>query len=144
MSQSIELIENTDVSQVGHMFCEDCASELNVVLCNNAGYMHPRYNQNWDLAWHEFNPIRFIYPTLIKALWDYDFSAMCPSCGNNNKYRLRVLDNSLFDIRLIQLSFKRKTNLYNCKRCEGVFVNQKCMIDIGRGNYICGDCAAFA
>lgn len=142
MSCRIELRENSDLTKMGHIFCGDCATELNVILIGDKVYLNPQYVVEWDLAWHEFHNVKFIFPHLTETIWDRDFEAQCPCCGNKDVNLLRPQDNSLFDIKLIKRSLGA-SNHYVCLHCEGSFASRECVIRTGN-KYICGDCAAHA
>ena len=142
MSYRIDLIQNDDLAQMGHIFCSDCATELNVVLVRFQGYLHPRYDPEWDAPWSEWHNIRHIYPELLKIIWDDDFFTACPNCGNADNKRLKPLDCSMFDLRLIARSLKAEEHVCICTHCAGSYA-KSCMVQRKQG-YVCGDCAAYA
>ena len=142
MSRDLVLVQNHNLSVMGHIFCGDCATELNVVLIGHEVYLNPEYKFGWEQPWHEFHNVKTIFPALLQTIWDCDFHASCPCCGNKNPLTLSPMDNSLFDLRLVKRSLDTDT-LYVCMNCEGEFASHECVVRTG-DNYICGDCAAHA
>jgi hypothetical protein len=141
VSLKLDLVQTHDLKSMGHVFCEDCATELSIVLSDFRRYKNPRYSIDWEAPWHEFHNVIFIYPHLVQRLWDKDFNSFCPSCGNNESNRLNPLSDSLFDLRLIKRSLEEQ-HTHVCIACEGLFV-EECMYKTRHG-YICDDCIAFA
>jgi len=141
---NIELVVNDDVNKISHLFCGDCATELNIVLDDRKVYLNPRWTVDWDTQWHEFHYVRFIYTELLfDLLGEHDElrQLTCPNCSCKGK--IIIMDNGLFDVRLIRKSLDDDASEYKCIRCEKVYASQECVTRIGR-DYICGDCAALA
>jgi hypothetical protein len=142
--QNIELIVNTDMQRTSHLFCEDCVSELNVLLDSSQIYRNPRWTSDWDAKWHKFHTVRFIFPTMLMQLLSLDGLPIltCPYCSY--KGAIVPMEGGLFDIKLIQNSLDAdNSDEYKCAHCEKIYASQKCVARTGR-HYICGDCAAFA
>jgi len=152
MSHKIELVVNNDPNKTGHLFCTDCATELNIVLNSNfynqspQVYRNPRWTADWDFIWHEYHNVRFIFPSLLKELWGFDGLKVltCPYCSYKGK--IITMNNGLFDIHIIKNSLDTdNTGGYKCMRCDGTYASQKCVSLVNKTNgYICGDCAMFA
>ena len=132
MSYDITFVVSTDFKKTAHFFCEDCASELNVVLVPYVGYLHPRYSVDWDLPWHEFHNIKYVYPQLFKNIWDKQVDGHCPSCGCIDMNKIQPMDNWLFDIKALSRSFDAD-NQHACLRCESTFASHKCVIRTKHG-----------
>ena len=107
MSQNISLIKCEDILRTGHLFCKECSKEIDVVLDDQDKFVNPQYTKEWDEYYHYFHPVKFIYPVLLKILWDKCFVFCCPYCACADQDKYVILDNSLFDIKLIQKSFMR-------------------------------------
>ena len=146
MPHRIELVTNGNPNKTGHLFCGDCATELNVVLDSKRMYRNPQWTADWDTAWHEYHNVRFIFPKLIQELLGFDGlkKLTCPYCSYQGK--IVTMDNGLFDIHLIKNSLDAdNAGGYKCMRCEKVYASQRCVSLVDRTNgYICGDCAIFA
>lgn len=142
MSQILDLVESSDPRVISHFFCQDCASELNINLVKFTAYLNPRYSVDWDLPWHEFHNVKYIYPELVYLVGDGAFGARCPCCGCNDPRRLEPMSGGLLDMSTIRNSLDAE-NEYVCSRCEGKFASHKCVVKVGR-DYVCGDCIAFA
>jgi hypothetical protein len=140
MSQ-IVLKANDDPKVLGHLFCDECATELLVVMDDWNIFLNRNYKKDWDLTWHEFHNVKWISPDLIKAFHDRDFDFECPYCSCDHIDKLTYLENGMLDPRLILRSFK-SDNAYTCDRCENTYANGKCVIKVGRET-ICSDCAPF-
>jgi len=126
------------------MFCVSCNAYLNIELTNKQMYLNPYYTAEWDLEWHEFHNVRYIFVKIFKQLHDQvELSKLiCPVCSSQGK--ISVTLDGLFDIYLINRSLNEECNIsYTCIRCEQKFVSHKCTIQTKRG-YVCGDCAIFA
>lgn len=145
MINHIELVINTNRNRTSHLLCEDCTTELDIVLDQAKLYKNPMWTIDWDISWHEFNSVRFIFPELIFQLfgeWEDIHKIVCPYCSCKGK--IVAMEKGLFDLKLIKNSLHiNNSDEYKCANCEKVYASQKCVCRIGR-NYICGDCAAFA
>jgi hypothetical protein len=146
MPNKIELVVSTDPKKTGHLFCADCATELNVVLdYSKKIYRNPQWAADWDAVWHEYHSVRFIFPSLLRELFEFDGlkALTCPYCSYKGK--ITTMNNGLFDIRLIKNSLDAdNAGGYKCSRCDGIFASQKCVTPLKEGLYICGDCAMYA
>lgn len=127
--------------QLGHLFCEACATELVVVLQKWDAYLNPKYKKDWDLLWHEFHYVKYIYPNLIKTFHDKNFTYECPYCTYDNLDTLVHVENSILDPHVILRSLDTD-NCYTCSRCENTFANGKCVAKVGR-DVVCTDCLPF-
>ncbi len=138
----MELILNKDLCKTGHLFCCDCATELNVVLEYQTLYHNPNYHSDWDSEIHQFHNVRYVFPKLLKKIWDKDRKRQleCPDCGFVGK--IIVMDRGLFDVKLILNSLNIDIT-WHCMICEGSFASRKHVSQIKNG-YICGDCVAYA
>lgn len=132
----IELVANDNPKTSGHLFCNDCSTELMVVLDNWPSYLHPQYKPEWNLPWHEHHNIKYLYPDLIKVFWDKDFTYSCPYCSNEKLDDLIHMDNNILDAKII---LKSLDETYICHECSKEFEHPKCVRKIGR-YYICSDC----
>ena len=145
----IELKVNDDPTKVGHLFCDDCATELNVVLSSSDKfYRNPNWQTGWNAEWSEYYNVRFIFPKLLKQIWSQDFlkETICPYCSYTGE--ILVMENGLFSANLIKESLDSDATLgYKCTSCEMVYASSKCVTSIGKAGkniYMCGDCAIFA
>jgi hypothetical protein len=142
--RKLEVIVAKDSKKTGHLFCCDCATELNVVLSHNQVYRNPRYAPDWELMWHDFHAVKFIFPSVLEDVWDADIMkhVSCPYCSFVGK--IIPNEGGLFDIYLIKNSLDQTGDTgYQCTCCEKTYATQKMMVRAGR-DYICGDCAMFA
>ena len=98
----IELIINEDPNTTGHLFCTDCATELNVVLTHSKIYINPQYKKNWDTPWHEFHNVKFVHPDMVEIVSCKDIMSkvVCPYCSAVGKIvTMDNFDKAMFSIR---------------------------------------------
>lgn len=140
---SIELIVNEDVcSTNADLYCGECTTEILVGRTHADSYKHPNYNEEWDIAYHEYHNIRLLHPHLIAEVLDTIESYACPICSSTGK--LLVLDNTEFDSQFVLKSLKEEEDKeYECGKCSQVFYSHKDVIVYGK-IYLCSDCVALA
>ena len=139
----LELVPNASIASMGHIFCEECANESNIVLAWHKVYQNPEYRRAWDAVWHEFHPVRYVVPKLLMDVHERRFTARCPHCHNGDVDTLRPMDNGLLDLHLVRTSMKAYVHGFDCAKCEIYYASKKMGAKTG-GKYICGDCAALA
>jgi len=141
---NIELVRTIDPAKTGHLFCGDCAEELNVVTPLNDLFANPRYMITWDTPWHQFHNVRHVFPKTLKMLLEDNTleSLVCPCCTTKGK--ITIMNNGLFDVKLLHRSLQNKPALYTCVMCEGKFASDKCVTKVSDTHdmYVCGDCAS--
>ena len=141
MSFPLKLVVHNQANETGHMFCGDCATELNIDLGPYHGYRHPNYQNDWKKVYHDFHPIRVVYPGVLKLIWDGEAEFECPYCGCRNQKKFVVMDNGTFDVRLLQESLVPNNKEYECVYCEGIYAGHNNVAKFEDG-YICKDCLA--
>lgn len=139
MSFAIKLLMHQNRSTTGHLFCSDCATELDIDLRPYLGYRNPRYTEEWNLTYHDFHSVRVLYPGLLKVIWDGQASFECPYCGCINQKKFIVMDKGAFDIRLIKDSIESDSTYYVCEYCEVKYVGHANVVSMDEG-YVCRDC----
>ncbi len=139
----IELLMHDDPGKIGHLFCTDCVTEINVNLeLGDTVYKNPNLLPSWNVEWHEFYNVRFIYLELLIDLHrDNQIKRLhCPKCDIAGD--IIVMDNGLFDIQLIHKSLNIDDIPpygFKCAVCEEVYATSRCVTRIG-SELVCGDC----
>jgi len=139
----LRLRKNTNTNCDGHIFCSNCSSALVIDLSPWDIYANPNMDLEWELTWHEFHSVRFLFPELIKLFWNDEFDFTCPSCGIKDHNCIHAFDKGILDLKHIQASLEteKKTN-FVCDHCEGLFSSIQHVIKIDN-KYICKDCISF-
>jgi predicted RNA-binding Zn-ribbon protein involved in translation (DUF1610 family) len=139
---SFELVPHTDtLSCTGDVYCSECDTELIVVRAGSDSYMHPNYDTEWDVDWHEYHNIRLLHPILIQEVVETIHTFPCPLCSAIGN--ILILDNTEFDSQFVLKSLQHEERDYECGRCSETFYSHKAVIRFGEA-YLCSDCAMLA